>query len=394
MNILMTASTFPRWKNDAELSIVLDIAVNLKKYHPNLNISVLVPHYPGTKTFEIIKGVKIYRYRYFFQKWEKLHYNGGMMFNIKRNKFNLFLIPFSFIAQLLAIIKLVKKEKIKIIHAHWIIPQGFIAVLYKKIFNKNIKIVCTAHGSDVSTMPNFILLKIKKYTLSNVNKITTVSNFLKNQIKNNIADVKINVIYNGINKTNTQKFKTPKHLTNNKFVNLLFVGRLTCNKGVQHLIKAMPLLLKTYKNIRLIIVGYGPNLSKLKNLSQELKITNNVIFEGQIERKNVFSYYKLADIFISPAVNEGFGLIYIEAMQNLLPVIAVLSGASSEIIQNKKTGILISSPDKNKIIKAILTLLADKQLRQNLITNAKKMVTDKFNWQKISLDYYKNYLKI
>ena len=78
--------------------------------------------------------------------------------------------------------QLVKKEKIDIIHAHWLIPNGFIAVLFKKIYKCNFKMIATVHGSDIWGFDNKIGFLLKKYTLNNIDSLSVVSNALKEKL--------------------------------------------------------------------------------------------------------------------------------------------------------------------------------------------------------------------
>ncbi len=170
--LLVLASTFPRWKNDAEPRFVYDLCQGLKK---NFKIIVLTSHYPGAKTFEEFNEIKIFRYRYAPAYFEKLVYNGGITTNLYKNKFKWLLVPFFFISQFFSIIQLKKQFPISIIHAHWLIPQGFLALLAMKFIIKPPKLLCTSHGGDLFGLNDPLSKKIKKWVLKKSDAITVVS---------------------------------------------------------------------------------------------------------------------------------------------------------------------------------------------------------------------------
>ncbi len=397
INILITTSSFPRWKNDSDGIFIFELAKNLTKYK-NLKIFVLAPHYPGAKKKEIIDKIIVYRFKYFIENLEKLSYNGGILANIKKNKIFFILIPFFILSQLFNIKKIIKKEKIDIIHAHWFIFQGMIAVLYKKIFNKKIKIICTAHGTDIFGLQGKISEIIKKYTIKNVDKITTVSQALANEInKNFVALHKTSVIYNSINikifkpNINTESIKIKYGI---KSFCLLFVGRLIREKGIINLIKAIPIILKKFPDLKLIIIGEGNKLTYLKKIIRELKIQKNVLFLGKIKNNQLPVFYNLADIFINPSYSEGLPTVCLEALACQTMTIATDVGGTKEIIKNNNTGILLSNNKPKTIAQAIINLLKNSNSKKTISKNGFKFIKNNFNKQKISKKYYQEYKQL
>jgi predicted neutral ceramidase superfamily lipid hydrolase len=121
-----------------------------KKHSYKYNIFFLVPHTKGAKLKEVWQNITIYRFRYFWPQLLKRlsHRNSGMYFALKSNKFLYLLLPFLIFFQLVNMIRFIKKEKIDIIHAHWLIPFGFSAALVAKIFRK--PLIVSDHGSDLN----------------------------------------------------------------------------------------------------------------------------------------------------------------------------------------------------------------------------------------------------
>ena len=124
-NLLVLTSTFPRWDGDSEPRFIYDLCSRLSSH---FNVIVLAPHAEGAMQEELMGHIKIYRYRYAPDIWEKLAYEGGITASLRDRKLNWILLPTFILSQFLAIRKIIKREDIDIIHAHWIIPQGMLAI--------------------------------------------------------------------------------------------------------------------------------------------------------------------------------------------------------------------------------------------------------------------------
>ncbi len=397
MRILMTTSTFPRWNNDSEMSVVFDIAKNIKSYHRETSITILAPHFPGAKTDETISNIKIKRFIYMTFFLEKLCYDGGVMANIKHHKLLILLIPFLLLFQLLAIIKIIKKENIQIIHAHWLLPQGLTAVIYKKLFNKNIKIILTAHGSDINQLQGIINKKIKNWIIDNVDSITTVSQDLKNKINIINNKKKILVIPNGIDlklfQSNPLSLKIIKKFQIKSYC-LLYIGRLSKEKGIYTMINAIQNIVKQYPLIKLLIIGFGPEYDTLQSKIEKRNLEKNIILVGKIPHNKIIKFYNTADILLTPSLNEGFGITCLEAMACHTPVIASNVGGIPEILKHNYNGLLFPVNNSATLANCINSLLTDKRKIKKLTDNAYNSINKKFNWKKISNQYYSSYAQL
>ncbi len=123
--ILVLASTFPRWKDDVEPPFVYELCRRLSK---TFSVHVLAPHASGAAVEDQMEGIRVTRYRYFFSRWENLAFHGGILANLKQNPLRYALVPFFIMAQLVVLIRLLNRCQFDCIHAHWLIPQGLIAI--------------------------------------------------------------------------------------------------------------------------------------------------------------------------------------------------------------------------------------------------------------------------
>jgi len=144
------------------------------------------------------------------------------------------------------------------------------------------------------------------------------------------------------------------------------VSRLTREKGQEFLMKAMPMILKEIPTARLLLVGGGPDKRGYEALVRKLQLENRVLLTGFVA--DPYDYYPLMDLFIFPSTweLEGFGVVLPEAMLHRLPVIAAKTGPIPEIIEDQKTGVLISPGDEKAIAQAILRLYKNPRQRRAL----------------------------
>lgn len=391
----MFTSTFPRWENDTLPPFVYEFS---KRLTDEFDVYVLAPHFPGAKIYEVMEGVKVYRFRYFFETYEKLTGPGGIMPTLAKNKFYYFLVPFFLTAEFLALRKLVKEIRPNIIHAHWFIPQGFFACLIKKIYG--IPYVATSHGSSLMALR--WLDALKKFTLKNTNKITVVSHALKKVILDKIdPNLKIQVIPMGVDK---ELFKPDKKklLIRERYgikgPFLLYVGRFIEKKGVKYLIEAMPKVIEKFPQTKLLLVGNGPLEDELKSSVQKLDLGESVAFVGAVPNAELSDYYSAADIFIGPSIQtadgdtEGLGLTFVEAGLSGCALIGSKIGGIPDVIKNGKNGFLVDQKNSEDIAVKIIRLLNDSCLLNKIKNQAREGMINKFSWEFI-VERYKRLLR-
>lgn len=388
MNVLVTTSTFPRWQNDSGPLFVLELCQQLARR--GLNITVLAPHAEGAQKFEVMGGIKIYRYQYLPSKLEELSYDGGILAKLRKNKWNAWQVPFFLLAQLCSLEKIIRKEKIDIIHAHWLIPQGLIAAIYKKFFNPKIKIICTSHGSDMMALKGFWFGWMKKFVIREADKLTVVSSALKLEVAQLDSKACVEVLSMGVDLTQFTPERYAREIRRKHAIDgpfLLFVGRLSEEKGVEYLLNAMPEIIKFFSSVKLLIIGSGALEERLKTICVNLKIQEKVIFVGAIAHEALPPYYATADILVGPSTREGFGLVFVEALGCECVVVASDLEGIADIIKDGKTGFLVRSADARSIAEQVIRLLADKAFGKTVARQGRQYVLEHFSWDVIAERY-------
>ena len=395
--ILVISSSFPLHQSDIRGIFIGELVKNLstKKFE----IIVLTPHLLGSPFYEDQDGIIIYRFPYFFPfKLQKLCGQGGMYFGFS-NSFlgKIQVIPYIFIMFFYAFF-IIQKKRVSIIHSHWIIPQGFVGAVIRRMIN--IPHILSVHGTDIHLINSKKLLKsLFRFVGMNTDLITTNSTHTDLLVQKCLSSAASNtfVIPMGIN--------IPDFLNNRKSSSdncrkeILYVGRLIFWKGVQILIEAFSQILKTQYDCILIIVGDGPIKGDLEELAYNLHISSSVSFLGNISQKDLNYRYSKANVFVLPSINymeqtEGLGVVLLEAMASGVPVIGSNIGGIPDIIEDGVNGLLVSPGDPQGLADAIIQILENPELAARFREAGLKTVRDRFSWDKISDQFIEVYQEV
>jgi len=393
MKICMLAFSFPQDKNDAQCRFIYLLARELAKKH---EIHVVTSGGKKTKDYELMEGIHVHRFNYFFPK--KLHavtYGSSMAQILKSNPFSWVQFP-SFIANMLIKTKKIG-SKCDIIHAQfsYLALFPFMAGLKKPV-------VITCRGADISTSSNSrILFVLNKKLLKKCDYITTVSNDLRKTLisKYKISENKIKFIPNGVeielfkplNKENTKKeLKLPQ---NKKII--LFVGHIIVRKGLDYLVKSAKLLVKKHKDLLFLVIGAGNQEEKIKLMVKEHNLSEYFVFLGVKPHKIIAKYMAASDIFVLPSLSEGRANVLYESLAAGLPIVATAVSGTPEIIIDGKNGFLVPAKNPAKLAEKIDKLLNNNKSMILFSKNGIKFIREnKLSWSNTADEYEKIYLKV
>jgi len=227
--------------------------------------------------------------------------------------------------------------------------------------------------------------KLHRKTIQKCDRLITVTDQVKTLYSKFFDEEKIWTIPLGVD---AECFKPQKNRFQKKNCEILFAGYLYKLKGVEYLVKAIQIVAKENKDVKLRIVGNGPDKSYLMKLTEALQLKDKVIFEGLVPHNEMPRYYQQCDIFCFPTLGEPFGKAIIEAMACAKPVIASNIGGPAEIIQNDKNGLLVPPAQPKILATKIRELLDDKNAMKKMGIAARKTVIEKYSWEKISERYH------
>lgn len=161
-------------------------------------------------------------------------------------------------------------------------------------------------------------------------------------------------------------FTSPPRVPKEGTFKLIYFGRIVVGKGLNTLLQAFQRVISTYPYSTLTIVGEGPHLTPIKQLSKELNLEKGIRFLDCLDREMLFHVLADTDVFCLPSLSEGCPCSIIEAMSIGLPVIATQVGGIPELVIHEETGLLVPHRDVNALTEAIFRLAADPTLRMNL----------------------------
>lgn len=165
---------------------------------------------------------------------------------------------------------------------------------------------------------------------------------------------------------------------------ILTVGRWVAAeryKGADDMIRAMSQLLSSVPDARLVLVGRGDDLPRLKDLAAELNLGASVRFFDRLSREQLAACYAHADLFALPSTGEGFGLVFLEAMAFGLPVVGAAAGGVTDIIKDGVNGRLIPGKDTATLVRALDQLLRDGAVRTTLGKKGAEIVRERYEFQ-------------
>jgi glycosyltransferase involved in cell wall biosynthesis len=199
----------------------------------------------------------------------------------------------------------------------------------------------------------------------------------------NVEEGKIRIIPNGVD---VEKFKPTNGAASKRQFGLgneptvLFVGSLVPRKGLPHLVETAKKVVKQQANTRFVIVGEGPLKSQLDQSLSSADLTGNFTFLGNLKEDQLIAAYNAADMLVLPSIQEGQGIVLLEAQSCGKPVVAFGVGGVNEAVRTSETGFLLESGDTDGLADRLLELLGDEGLRQKMGLAGRRFVTENYTW--------------
>ena len=386
--LLVLASTYPRWPADPEPGFVHELSRRLTECY---RVIVLCPHAPGAKPRETMDGVEVVRYRYAPERWETLVNDGGIVTNLKRARWKLLLVPGFVLGQAWVAWRLMRRERVDVIHAHWLIPQGLIAALLPWLPGRRVSYVVTSHGADLYALKGRLLDGIKRFVARRAAAATVVSSAMRERLMAlDVPAAHIHVLPMGVDLS--ERF-TPDPSVPRSQHEILFVGRLVEKKGLRHLIAALPQVLEGVPDAFLTIVGFGPEEAALRQQVHTLGLQAKVHFLGAVAQARLPALYRRAALFVAPFVQaesgdqEGLPVALMEAVACGCPVVAGDVAGIEDLLGRMKPEICVDARNADMLASCICNRLIDSSTAglhaQAVLEEASRRV----DWNRIAAGY-------
>lgn len=271
-----------------------------------------------------------------------------------------------------------RREEFDVIHAHdWLTFSAGIKA--KEISRK--PLVVHVHATEFDRTGgngmNRHVYDLEKEGMEKADRIIAVSHYTKNMVvsKYGIDPAKIDVVHNAVEFTDYSYDANKTRFSNDDKI-VLFLGRITLQKGPDYFIYAAKRVIDMYPNVKFVMAGSGDMEPFIIEKAAELGISDKVLFAGFLKGKEVDEAYRMADLYVMPSVSEPFGITPLEALRNNVPVMISKQSGVSEVLHN---ALKVDFWDIDEMANKMINVLRYGELREELRDRGSDEVR-KFSW--------------
>jgi glycosyltransferase involved in cell wall biosynthesis len=352
-----------------------DLALEWEKYG---RVDVLTSNFIGLDSFENVKGINIFRTKIFFRK--------------SRDAASFISMLSFLVTGFITGFNLCKKNRYDIINTHFAVPSGPLGYILGKIFK--IPNVLSLHGGDIydpskklSPHKSFIFSRIVKFILNRADRIVAQSsNTRDNAVTYYKPNKEVKIIPLAFHPPEIgRKGRDSLGLDKGSFY-FITIGRLVKRKSIDTVLNALSQI--NIKRIKFLVMGDGPEMGFLVNLTNELGLNERVKFLGYVENEDKYPYLKNSDSFILTSMHEGFGIVFMESMFVGLPIVCSNNGGQVDFLKDGENALLVDVGDVESCKKSMLRVYKEEKLRSKMCKNNKKKVKD-FYGEAVAYEYIK-----
>lgn len=393
MNILTLTSSYPRFKGDPTAPFIESITRHVAARGHTVHL--VLPEHRAWNRPSVEDGVHFHTYRYSPRKsWTPWGYSealeGGT--RIKRRLYPLASVVVA--SALRTSARVVSRESIDVVHAHWLVPNGLIGSFVAK--RHELPLVISLHGSDVAVAERSRALgKVSRRSLCRSEAVTGPSTDLLDRARALGATGQLEWIPYGADPQEFRPDAADRQLARARLglesdaVAVLGIGRFIHAKGFDDLIEAIALTRETYPEIRLVLVGDGDLRGELEAHTERLGLAGVVTFTGMATREEVPSHLAGADIVAVPSVHyegyvDGLPNVALEAMAAGKPLVATRVGGLPDVVEHELTGLVVEERDPRALAAAIVKLASNADLRYGMGERGRTRVEESLNWETVA----------
>jgi len=370
-SILFLTNSYPDFDSSYRAVFIKKMAHLLKK--SGYEISVVTPKiYKGSHYFENQNGVRVFRFPFMARNKLLIEYQ-----KVPYGKMILYYISGFFVT-----VYVILKYKCSLIHTHWAIPTGLIAILTGALLRR--PFIVTIHGSDfrLATEKSKFLRIIFIWICKKARHITCVSKVQEEEIKKmEIQKGKIWTFPMGIDESFLEVWKSREKKPHGQPYTIISNRSLLSIYNVSLLIRAIPMVLKDEANTQFLIAGDGPERKKLEQEARDLDLGSAVRFIGRIPHEKMPDLLAQADIYVSTSLYDGTSVSLLEAMgSGVFPVVTDIP-SNREWISDGDNGFLIPTEDENLLAKKIVEAIRNHRLLGEASTKNQEIVEQRAYWR-------------
>lgn len=277
-----------------------------------------------------------------------------------------------------------RKFPFDLVHAHVALPDGYAGAAL--VEDLGCPLVVTIHGQDLQHTVNrgYRCKDALARALHSAARVIVVSRKLQRLAHRFFPSEKekVVVVPNGVDPGEVTAALDTACRGDVEGPLVVSVSNLVATKGVDLNLKAIHLLRDKYRTVRYVMVGGGPEASTLKELARRLRLEDCVKFVGRVSHQHALQHITSCDVFSLPSWNEGFGIVYLEAMACGKPVVGCKGEGVEDFVEHGVTGLLVEPKSVDSLVEALDFLLSHPDEAKTMGERARRLVLENYTWEK------------
>jgi glycosyltransferase involved in cell wall biosynthesis len=391
LRVGVVGSTYPRFHEDPLVPWLRESVGRLARRGHDM--TVIAPSSAGLASHSI-DGVPVHRFRYGTPGVENLTHDEGAPSKVGRNPLYKLLGAPYIVSGAAHVAYWAARNRMDLLHVHWPFPHALLASL--SIVLRRTPWIATCHGAELAMARRSPgVAHILRQSLLEANAVSCNSSHTQAEIER-LCGRTASIIPYG---STVRPARAPRDDAPHDEAQLLFSGRLIARKGVDYLLRALPLVLQ-HRPVRLRITGEGDRRGEWEALAKRLGLEERVEFLGFVSTERLGELYRTSDVYVHPAIyddnddTEGLGVVLSDALASECPVVASSVGGIVDVIRHEQTGLLVSQRDERALADAILRMLGDPPLARRLGKAGRVFAEQHFDWERITTETEDLYYRV